>query len=445
MSSALEKSPRRRALAGVVLLLVLSGITTSREIGICQPNFLILVLDTLRADHLGLYGYGRPTSPTLDSLAGTSVVFDHAVAQGAATYVSHRSLFHSRLPSQVGSDRPTLAAILRTAGYQTAGFTDGGQMSGSLGFARGFDHWEEFGGGLRQSLPRVEAWLVGEARAPWYAFLHTYDIHLPYAPPPPYDSIFFPEYEGPVVPQRTREICRKIRHLFEYSAFQGEVQLTAADRRKMVALYDGGIRYADTLVGQLLRLLESRGLLDDTVLIVLSDHGEEFWDHGSVLHGHTVYHELLHVPLIVRLPGGRGGGRRVSETVRLLDVAPTVLRLAGLPPPRTFQGQSLTAELGGRVFPDRPAVSEMGTLKSRVEMPWKLILDTEQPRPALFNLAWDPHEQFNLVAQQADRTMALLSSLRESLPRQMANVPILPAGDVPPHVREQLKALGYVE
>ena len=426
--------------------MALCGTAACERSGPSRPNILILVLDTLRADHLGLYGYGRPTSPTLDSLAASSIVFDRAVAQAGATVASHASLFHSRLPSQVGSDRPTLAELLRAGGYQTVGLTDGGFISRPYGFARGFEVWEEFGrGGLSQSLPRLDTWLSAEVRPPWYVFLHTYDVHLPYDPPPPYDTMFLPEYEGPVGPERTTEICRKIRRLYEHEGFEGEVRLTADDRRKMVSLYDGGIRYTDELVGRLLELLRTRGRLDDTVLVVLSDHGEEFWDHGSVLHGHTVYQELLHVPLVVRLPGGRGGGRRVSETVRLLDVAPTLLELAGLQPPPTFQGRSLTPQLEGKLSSDRPAVSEMGALKSRIEMPWKLIVDPDKPRPALFDLVHDPAELADVSAQEPERLVALTEALRRSLSDQLQDVPVLPHEDVSPEMREQLRELGYVE
>jgi arylsulfatase A-like enzyme len=432
-------------IAPVALLVALLGAAGCRRAPVRRPNILILVLDTLRADHLGLYGYGLPTSPTLDSLAATSIVFDHAIAQAGATVASHQSFFHSRLPSEVKADSPTLAELLCAGGYQTAGFTDGGFVSRSFGFARGFEHWQEFGGGLRQSLPPLERWLREKAKAPWYVFLHTYDIHLPYAPPPPYDTMFFRDYDGPVAPENTKEICRKIRRLYEYAGFKGEVHLTAADRRKMASLYDGGIRFTDELVGRLLHILESQGHLDDTVLVILSDHGEEFWDHGSVLHGHTVYQELLHVPLIVRLPGGRGGGHRVPEVVRLLDLAPTLLELAGVRSPPTFQGQSLTPELRGRLSSDRPAVSEMGSLKSRIEMPWKLIVDAKKPQPALFDLVRDPHEQDNLAEEQPQRVATLAAALRRALPGELQEVPILPDQDVPPEVRERLRQLGYVE
>jgi arylsulfatase A-like enzyme len=410
-----------------------------------RPNILVLSLDTLRADHLSLYGYGRTTSPNLDALARESIVFDHAEAQAGATVASHHSLFHSRLPSLAGPDTVTFTEVLHAYDYQTIGFTDGGMISRDYGFGQGFDRYEELGGGLSESLPLFETWLNEEARSPWYVFLHTYDIHLPYTPPPPYDNAFFPEYEGPVTPQRTREICRKIRRLYEQSDFVGEVNLTAADREKMRALYDGGILYTDHLLGRLIGLLEKSGRLEDTVLVILGDHGEEFWDHGSVLHGHSVYQELLHVPLLIRLPGGRGGGRRVEGTVRLLDVGPTVLGLAGLPVPPSFQGQRLASALEGLPEADRPVVSEMGKLKTRIEMPWKLILDTEAPRPMLFNLQQDPAEKDDLAAREPQRVRALTQALRRSLPEQLQAVPVVPPADISAERREQLRELGYLE
>jgi arylsulfatase A-like enzyme len=434
----------RRALA--LVLLGTLGLAAACH-GACgaRPNILVLSLDTLRADHLSLYGYARATSPHLDALARESIVFEHALAQASATRASHNSLFQSRLPSQTGPETPTLAGILRANGYQTLGLTDGGMMSQTFGFARGFDRYEELGGGLAQSLPLLEAWLRDEARAPWYVFLHTYDIHLPYAPPPPYDTSFFPEYDGPITPERSLEVCRKIRHLYEYADFEGEVSLTPADREKMRALYDGGVLYTDRLVGRLVHLLEEQGRLDDTVLVVLSDHGEEFWEHGSVLHGHTVYQELLHVLLLARLPGARHGGRRVASTVRLLDVTPTLLELARLPVPESFQGQSLVGELEGQPGEERAVVSEMGPLKTRIEGPWKLILDTRKPQPLLFDLERDPEEHDDLAGRQPERVVALTRALRRSFPEELREVPVVPPGELPAELRERLRALGYVE
>lgn len=435
--------PRPRVSAGWTLLL--GALVACGAPPASKPNILVLSLDTLRADHLGLYGHDLPTSPSIDSLASSSIVFDHALAQSSATLPSHHSLFQSRLPSEVRLDMPTLAEILNARGYETVGLTDGGFMSRDYGFARGFDRYAEFRGGLRHSLPALEAWLRNGAREPWYVFLHTYSIHEPYAPPPPYDTMFYPEYTGPVTPAGTSEICRKIRRLFEYAEFQGEVELSAADRRKIETLYDGAIRYTDDLVGRLLTVLREGRHLEDTLIVILSDHGEEFWDHGSVLHGHSLYQELIRVPLIVRLPAGQHGGRRVPHSVRLIDVAPTLLELAGILPPDSFRGVSLVHELQGRGERHRATVSEMGTLKARVDMPWKLIIDTQHPEPALFNLVDDPLERSSLSDRRLDRVGALTRALRESLPGEFREVPVVPAQDVPAEVREQLRALGYVE
>jgi arylsulfatase A-like enzyme len=444
-STPTDREPQRRWLPILAALALLGVSAACRETLTSRPNVLILSLDTLRADHLSLYGYERPTSPTLDSLAAESVVFDNALAQSSATLPSHHSLFQSRLPSLVRLDLPTLAGIFRANGYRTAGFTDGGFVSKEYGFDRGFQRYDEFRGGLAVSLPKFEAWLGEGGGEPWYVFLHTYSIHTPYAPPSPYDTMFYPEYEGPVTPRGTAEICRKIRRLFEYADFNGDMHLSASDRREIEALYDGGIRYTDDLVGKLLQILRDKRLLEDTLLVILSDHGEEFWDHGSVMHGHTVYQELLRVPLVMRLPDARYGGRRVSDLVRLLDVAPTVLELAGLQRPDTFQGRSLLDVLDGPDAPPRTVVSEMGTLKARIEMPWKLILDTENRQPALFNLIDDCRERKSLADQRPDRVKALTDALRKSLPDELREVPVLPQQDVPAELRDQLRELGYVE
>jgi len=411
-----------------------------------RPNIIVVSLDTLRADHLSLYGYPRPTSPNLEALAEEAIVFDHATAQAAATAPSHHSLFQSRIASQTGPEMITLAEVLQANGYQTLGLTGGGMMSRSFGFGRGFDHYDPRPRrDLAETLSQLEAWLDEKPRHPWYVFLHTYEIHLPYAPPPPYDTMFFPEYDGRINKRKATEVCRKIRRILNYSDFEGEVSLSGADREKIKALYDGGIRSADASIGRLVELLDTRGRLDDTLLVVLSDHGEEFWDHGSVLHGHSVYQELLHVPLIVRLPRSRHGGFRAAETVRLLDVAPTILELVGLPVPPSFQGGSLVAEIVGQSSEPRAVVSEAESLKTRIEMPWKLIVDTEVPGPALFHLENDPQEQNDVASQYPNRVTSLVEALNRAIDGQHQGVPTVPTDKVSAELREQLQALGYLE
>jgi arylsulfatase A-like enzyme len=414
----------------VALPLALACSAPSRE---PPRNLLLVSLDTLRADHLGAWGHPGGTSPHLDRLARQGAMFRSCIAQSASTLPSHRSLFQSRPASLCGDDQPMLAEILRAAGWKTVAFTGGGNIAAELGFGRGFDGYEEDRAGLPWGVPAFAAWLAQGNREPFFAFLHTYDPHVPYDPPPPFDALYFPEYSGPVTGPETRDLCRRIRGL------EGDPPaLSAADRRQIQALYAGDVRFTDAEVGKLVRLLEREDLDARTLVVVAADHGEEFWDHGTVLHSHTVYQELVHVPLVVR---GEGvAGTLVSESVRNLDVAPTVLEVFGLPAAESHRGRSLRPRLGGARHAALPAMSEMGRLKSIVDAPWKLVVDGRGGF-ALYDLARDPGEKENVAAAHPEvvrEYRALLEGLGGTVAELADGVPS-------PELAERLRALGYVD
>jgi len=396
-------------------------------------NLLLVSLDTLRADGLGAWGDPGGTSPHLDRLARQGTTFRSCIAQAASTLPSHRSLFRSRPASLADADAPMLAEVLRAAGWKTVAFTGGGNVAAELGFGRGFDLYEEDRTGLAWAVPRFAEWLAAGKREPFFAFLHTYDVHVPYDPPPPWDALYFPEYAGPVRGADTREICRRIRGL------EGEPpSLSVDDRRRIRALYAAGVRYADSRIGELLRRLEEAGVAERTLVVVVSDHGEEFWDHGTVLHSHTVFQELVHVPLIAR--GEGPGGTLVAETVRNLDVAPTVLDALYVAAPDTFRGESLRPRLRGDPGRDLPAVSEMGRHKSILDFPWKLVVAGAGDR-ALYDLRVDPGETRNVAAGHPE----VVGEYRKWLAGLGAVVSELADEAPSPELAERLRALGYID
>jgi len=402
-------------------------------------DVVLVSMDTVRADGLGAWGNPAGTSPYLDRLARRGTAFGRCIAQASSTLPSHRSMFQGRAASRTSDEAPMLAEILQRAGWSTVAFTGGGNVAGELGFARGFDTYEESDRGLAWSVERLRDWLGAGGGEPFFAFLHGYDAHVPYDPPPPYHRLFDPDYHGPVRGSETRTLCRAIRGL---EGAGPAPELDERDRRHLRALYDAGIRALDARVGELLRLLESEGLAERSLLVVMSDHGEEFWDHGSVLHSHTVYEELVHVPLMVRAPGGVPG-RLDPATVRNLDLAPTVLDAVGRPPEPSHEGVSLLARVRGAPGDTLSAPSEMRAWKGLTRGSWKLVAQFEERTGAVYDLAVDPGETRNVAPFRPREARALAEELAGMVEgirvREMA--PTAPS----PELEERLRALGYVE
>jgi arylsulfatase A-like enzyme len=418
-------------------------------------NLVIVSLDTLRADHLGLYGYARATSDALDAWSRGAFVFENAVAPANATTSSHHALFQSQSAGVALAARdegPTLATWLKEQGFTTAAFTGGGTLSRAAGFDRGFDLWDERNPDLAAIRSKAEAFLDQAARSGerFYLFAHAFDVHLPYDPQPPLDRLFQPDYRGPVSGPATLPLLRGVRRIFEQAHRASAPALAAADRAQIEALYDGEILEADRVLLALLARLDRPDLRGDTLVVILSDHGEEFWDHGSVLHAHTLYQELLHVPLIVRVPALAQRARRIAQRVSLVDVAPTALELLALPVPSGLRGRSLVPLLRGDAMPTRPVFAEGfafdAKLQAVIDGDWKLIRDLGAGKLALYDLAADPGERTDLAASRADERERLRALLDAELGRAHASQsPLALPAEVEPETQERLRALGYVD
>lgn len=308
------------------------------------PNIIIISLDTLRADRLGCYGYSRDTSPNLDRLAAQSFVFEECIAPSSWTLPSHATLFTGLPPALHGAyvfsapllrdNFTTLSELARDAGYQTAAFTEGAYVGGALGFYQGFDLYsnaQQSGpsprGQAKETFAHAQDWLDRHSDQPFMMFLHTYQIHWPYVPPDPYASKFTSS------PVDSVKFFKEIRE-DDFSGTGFMVITNDPDKRQTLKdLYDAGISYTDALLGNLFTRIEQMGLLENTLIVVVSDHGEGFWEHGLASHGTVLYREMLHVPLIVRLPGKTPPAGRVSNLVALADVFPTVAKHMGVDHP----------------------------------------------------------------------------------------------------------------
>jgi len=341
----------RRTLCYLALLVLLTACGGGRQAP--RRDVLLLIIDTARADHFSAYGYERPTTPNFDRLAAEGRRFDEAWAQSPWTLPAVATILTGQPPRGHGAGRakggilplrpevPTLAELMTAAGYRSAAFMNviwcGPRLSAlNRGFEL-YDHQtsDESNLGHRDAARTTAAaldWLDDIGDDPFFAVLHYFDPHLTYDPPAPFDTMF--EEQGSALPADFGSAAEV------YRIRDGSLRLSRMQQQALMARYDGELRFADEQFGLLRRELEARGRWDETLVIVLADHGEEFWDHGGFEHGHTHHGELLRVPLIVRRPAEPAGGP-VAERVTQLDVAPTILDFAGIAIPGELPGNVL--------------------------------------------------------------------------------------------------------
>jgi arylsulfatase A-like enzyme len=385
------------------------------------PNVVVIAIDTLRADRLGSYGYARPTSPRLDALARDGVVFEQAIAQSPWTLPSFASILTGTLPQRHGAgqgkhcvvapcgalspEHRLLSEHFAAAGYRTASFVSNHFAGAAVGLGRGFERAETWRTGA-PAVAAAVAWLESVREQPLFLFVVVIEPHAPFGPPDPAGPDFVDAaYDGPL-------------------GMRVDVPALAlvasdADRRRVSDLYDADVWRADALSGRVLDALERLGIDDRTLVVVVADHGEELYERGTAGHGHSLYDELLRVPLIVRYPGGEPRGR-VARQVRTMDVFPTVLEAAGLAVPPNLDAVALNALARGGPAPPETgaAVSEftfMGPeLRGLRTGGDKLVVDVAQDRARLFDLARDPGETADVAAERSARVAELRHTLATS-------------------------------
>lgn len=503
------------ALALVVVLVVIGvasrrreagGLPTERGAAAADLNIVLVVVDALRADHLGCYGYPKGTSPNLDRMASEGVIFTRAHSQAPRTKESTASLVTSLYPSthdvsRLGNVLPesakTLTEVMRDAGYLTALVSANPLVSPTFGFGRGADYiYSEAPSVLDRTIllraartigtrfallrwvPRLMAaaekllpmrvavypfegrdaarlneaflgWVDGLGDAPFFAYLHYMEPHAPYAPPPPFDEMFDPGYPGPHV--TTYPPGESLMLPFVVGA-----PIPEAQRLDMVAQYDGSIAYFDREFGKLMAELAGRGLDGKTLVILTSDHGEEFYDHRGWGHGQSLYEELIHVPLILWSPGRLVGGRVVDDVVRHVDLVPTILGAAGavetLDAPE-FEGVNLWAMLQAgadlgtelRVFAE--VLSGGHFARALIDGHWKVIYTKfgSSERVALFDLADDPGELSDLSDDRREVADGMLAELTRVASAAASRKQESGTMEIDQETEERLRALGYVQ
>ncbi len=431
-------------------------------------NVVLISVDTLRADHLHAYGYPRATSPNLDRFARQAVLFEQCINTGGGTLPVHTSMFTSLPPTVHGvwadngrvldSRRVTLAEQLQQAGYQTHALTDGGYVSASFGLAQGFDVFDERGGGLRAELPKLFDWLEARPSGRFFLFLHTYDVHSGFARLP-YDhgdawNHRFGDPAGVTFDGCRDGLCAsRLLAAVNRDVESGKRRAADAFSPKEISyiedLYDGGVAYADAALGHLFEQLRAHGLWDRTLIVLTADHGEEFTEHGLFLHEQN-HEEVARVPLLIRFPYGRFGGRRSAALVSTLEVMPTILAAVGLAANREAMGESLVPLIAGsRDAISRPWVYMAGALE-KLRTPDRALFVTDHGPVQLFDLRHDPGETSNVLAAHPADGAALYAAFQAARRRDLLAWRQLRLAE--PHAfarltdedRSHLRALGYL-
>jgi arylsulfatase A-like enzyme len=421
-----------------------------------SPNVIILLVDCLRADHLSSYGYSRNTTPNIDRFSKDSVLFTQAISQATFTKMSIASLFTSLYPYQhgvyrgagdsvnaqtgdvttdvLGEEETTLAEVLSQNGFMTVGWVSVRHLVSYLGFAQGFIDYHE--GGYRNKIKNINKEFTEWAKRigrkhEFFAYIHYIDLHSPYKPKPPYDTLYLSDGgkdEGKSKRERRAYIQR--------------------------ALYDGQLTYIDSQIGVLLDELKKTGLYDNTLIVLTGDHGDAFGEHGFFTHSRAPYEELIRVPLIVKFPKSMYAGRVVKNQVRLIDVMPTILDFLKIKTDVKLSGFSLLNYLDNRGdvnhevdFP-KYAISEIYNQKEGMDA---ISIRTEQFKyihfknkgDELYDLRKDPAEKNNIIDQEP----LVAEEFRKMLPPILAekNQKRVKKVTLDKETVKELKALGYIQ
>lgn len=397
-----------------------------------KPDVFIILLDALRFDHMGVYGYKRPITPNIDALAADSVVFEQAEAPASWTLGSVASLFTGLFPYKHGgisikfpsinADARTLAQYLKSSGYINGFFSASPVLGDLYNYGKGF-HFYNNGCSAFQGFASSGCvtetflpWLENAPAAPLFGYIHYFDPHAPYNAPAPFKGKFSMSFKG----VRPLVAAGEINDFDQQAAIFKEVDLTETELKHIIALYDEEIEYVDSEVGKIISRLKKMGIYRDSLIIILADHGEAFMEHGRLGHGQSLKEVLTHIPLIIKLPGNESAGKRIDNPVGLTDILPTVLEAAGITPPEHDGAISLMGVMRGQHLAERDLFFHRGAFMgpplyavrrgdAKFFIGYKM--DRKSRIEALYDLSVDPNERENIINEEPE----LAASLRKSL------------------------------
>ena len=445
-------------LALILIAMLLSSLSGCADNAKPAParNVIMISIDTLRADRLGTYGNSAPTSPSLDAAAAQGVVFDKAITAAPWTLPSHASMVTGRYPSghglrtlelRMNQGIPTLGTVLRDRGFDTGAFVNVLFLGGGSGFPRGFDDFlitpskPSRAGAAKEVVSHIKTWLSEPREKPVFLFAHFFDPHSGYQSLPQYEAMFVGDE-----PNRFDGSTRQIIH-----ASTGKIPpVEAHEADHLRLLYDAGIRQLDDELGIFFAWLQNGGWLKDTLVVVTSDHGEEFLDHARLLHGETHYDEVMQVPLIM-FGAGVPRGVRIATPVSIVDIVPTVLGVLNEEPIEGIDGHDLRAlwdapqSEQARFFEQRAILSETGpemedNLRSVRKGRHKLIVNVASDEQELFDLIDDPGETRNIAPDHPELVAVLVKELESLTGRGLGTERAPPMSQ---ELRDRLQALGY--
>ena len=447
-----------------------------------RPSIVFILVDTLRRDHLGAYGFSGDISPNLDWLAKESVLFENALTQAPWTKPSIATLFTSLYPDVHGLDnhgglfgeresdalttgilRPealTMAELFEDAGYRTGAFVANPWLDRAFGFEQGFETYEIRTDG-DELLDEARRWLESRAIGePFFLYLHLMDVHGPYdAPEDDFERmrarVSLEGSEPPPV-ERMRRLPPYLEGISWFSVddlapagWGAVVDFRLGRSRTLRARYAANVRDFDRRIGPFLQMLRTSHWNEEAYVVLGSDHGEELLEHGGWDHGFSLYDDQIRIPLLIRVPGASGAGRRVDQAVNLIDLMPTLATLAGIEPPGGLQGRDQSTLIDGGGSWNLPSFSTATKHRRGVysirDARYKLIYDATSRSSSLFDLESDPGEYRDLADDEPEKTEELLRHLAayfEDNTRQDASAPELTP--VPGELRKALEALGYV-
>ncbi|MDP8249014.1 MAG: sulfatase [Candidatus Tritonobacter lacicola] len=461
-------------LAALIVAATLFCYLTTERLTPQRLNVILIVVDTLRADHLETYGYSRNTAKNIAKLAEDGILFKNAIAPASWTRPSIASIMTSMYPSSHGAvgrmgeldDKYlTIQEILKEHGYATVGFNSNGNAGKFWNFDQGFDFFNHapmtrgYKGEKLQSpassiTDRGKAWVYDNpTERPFFLYLLYIDPHAPYFTDEEFQ--FNKSYKGKN--NGSLEQLKEIDWNRRLSEDGQEIPGIMEECNYVKDLYDAEIAYTDKHIGRLMGFLHEFNLYENTLIILTADHGEGLWDHDNRGHGEDIYQEQLHIPLIIRCPGIKGG-KRISNYVSTIDILPTVLDIVGIRPPAHFQGVSLLPMMLGKRAKEGVLLVEeqlderdfTGVIKDG----WKLIYDRAHDSYELYDLRKDRKEKQNLAnsndhsIEKIFRNLSLILHKKTEENKEIRNrmKPSEPAQEreIPEELKEKLRALGYI-